>query len=150
MGRFSKGAVVAGVAAWVTPEILIATPTAAGALSAPPGGGSGNPGTPPGSGSTTGGGGSGSNPISSGSGGATIDASSGQAGQVAGTSSPAGPATAASGGSLPFTGFSALRDAEIGGALVLGGWALTRWASNTPRPAPAAETGTTSEDAGAS
>jgi len=38
LGRVSKGAIAAGVVAWVTPEILIATPTAAAAdaLSPPP------------------------------------------------------------------------------------------------------------------
>jgi hypothetical protein len=128
LGRFSKGAVAAGVAAWVTPEILLAMPTAAGALSAPPtspgGGGGGS--NPPGSGSITGGG----------SGGAVTPVIPGNTSSAA--SKAASPSTAAgSGGTLPFTGFDAERAAEIAGGLIAGGWALTRWASREPKVAPA-------------
>lgn len=132
LGRFSKGAVAAGVAAWVAPEILVATPSAAGALSAPPtspGGGGGGPITP-GSGSITGGGGSGApfTPVVAGSGG-----------NVAASTPKASPSTAAahSAGTLPFTGFDAEHAAEIAGGLIAGGWALTRWASRKPNVAPA-------------
>ena len=51
-----------------------------------------------------------------------------------------GPETAAktSGGSpasaLAYTGLDIQRDAEIGAALIAGGWALHHWASRTPRP----------------
>ena len=37
--------------------------------------------------------------------------------------------------SLAFTGLDIKRDAEIGGALVAGGWAMQHWASRTPTPA---------------
>jgi hypothetical protein len=41
-----------------------------------------------------------------------------------GTSSPAGP-------TLAFTGLNIQRDAEVGAALLAGGWALHHWASRT-------------------
>lgn len=147
MGRVTKGAAALGLAAWVTPEILVATPQPAGALSPPPGGsspggqpttspggpGSGGPGpTGPGGSGTTGAG-------SPGSGSAGATATIGASGSL-GTSDPGTSAAvgasasprlqAAAGGSLPFTGFDAVRDAEIGGAMVVGGWLLHRWASH--------------------
>ncbi|HEY1828970.1 MAG TPA: hypothetical protein VGG38_01875 [Acidimicrobiales bacterium] len=36
---------------------------------------------------------------------------------------------------LAFTGFNALRDVEIGGVMIAGGWALSRWASRSVTPA---------------
>ena len=48
------------------------------------------------------------------------------------------PATA-SGSSLAFTGMDILRDAEIGAALIAGGWAIHRWASRKPTPATETE-----------
>jgi hypothetical protein len=36
--------------------------------------------------------------------------------------------------SLAFTGVDIQRDAEIGAALVAGGWAMHHWASRTPKP----------------
>ncbi len=164
MTRVSKGAVVAGVAAWVVPEILIATPSAAATCSQDPSAcppdspqqpvpqspspsdGSNptnptnptNPSNPTTPGGTTGGG-----PPTSPSGGTTV-------------STPV-PATAAlesgtgtgstSGGGLPFTGFDALHDAEIGTAMIAGGWALKRWASRRAvRPAHATPSGDPVED----
>jgi len=43
------------------------------------------------------------------------------------------PATAHSG--LAFTGVDIQRDAEIGAALIAGGWAMHHWASRVPKPA---------------
>lgn len=37
-------------------------------------------------------------------------------------------------GSLAFTGLNIQRDAEIGAALLAGGWALHHWASRTTKP----------------
>lgn len=64
---------------------------------------------------------------------------------AAAESSPA--TSSASGGGLPFTGFDAVHDAEIGTAMIAGGWALKRWASRRAvRPAHATSSGGLSED----
>jgi hypothetical protein len=54
-----------------------------------------------------------------------------------GTNGPDGVATGAAGtpASLAFTGLNIQRDAEVGAALVAGGWAMQHWASRTPKPA---------------
>jgi hypothetical protein len=196
IGRFSKGAVVAGASLWVIPEIVIARPTAAGALSGGIPGGTGGAGSSSVTGSTggtgssggTGGtGGSGSNgtngidpygggidpygdpfanglgaPGTSSMGGATtagtgtsVGSSSssgsnsgtgsgaasgfgtvGETSPTAETAAPNAGSGAASGAgnavekALAFTGLDSLRNVEIGSALVVGGWAVTRWASN--------------------
>jgi hypothetical protein len=127
IGKVSKGAAAIGVAAWVAPEILVARPTVAGAMSNPPGGGS------------TAGGGPGANggqqagPTSSGGGPGTPSASLAQSSGAAGPPGGAGasPTTAgsASSGTLPFTGFNAVQDAEIGAGMIACGWILKRWAS---------------------
>jgi hypothetical protein len=36
--------------------------------------------------------------------------------------------------SLAFTGLNIQRDAEVGAALVAGGWAMQHWASRAPKP----------------
>jgi predicted phage tail protein len=41
--------------------------------------------------------------------------------------------------SLAFTGLNIQRDAEVGAALIAGGWALHHWASRAPASAPPAE-----------
>lgn len=147
MGRVTKGAAALGLAAWVTPEILVATPQPAGALSPPPGGSSpgGQPttspgGSGPGAPGPTGPGGSGTTGTGAAGSGAGATATVGASGSL-GASGPGTAATvgasasprlqAAAGGSLPFTGFDAVRDVEIGGAMVVGGWLLHRWASHS-------------------
>jgi hypothetical protein len=100
----------AGAAAWVVPEILTAKPAAGATLS--------------GNHPTTGG--STSNPTTSPS---TTGASTGS-----GTSGSTSPATSP-GSTLAFTGIDIQRDAEIGAALIAGGWAMHHWASRTPKPA---------------
>jgi hypothetical protein len=103
----------AGAAAWVVPEILTAKPAAGATLSSnhgTTGGSSSSPATSP---STTGGTGTGT-----GTG-------------TGGTSSP----STSPGSTLAFTGIDIQRDAEIGAALIAGGWAMHHWASRTPKPA---------------
>ena len=99
----------AGAAAWVVPEILTAKPAAGATLSGNHGGttagSSSSPATSP---STTG--------TGTGTGGSTSPATS--------------PAS-----TLAFTGIDIQRDAEIGAALIAGGWAMHHWASRTPKPA---------------
>ncbi len=104
-------AATAGAAAWVVPEILTAKPAAGATLSGTPG--------------TTGG--SSSNP--------TTSPASTSTGSSPGTlASAASPATSP-GSALAFTGIDIQRDAEIGAALIAGGWAMHHWASRTPKPA---------------
>jgi hypothetical protein len=108
-------AATAGAAAWVVPEILTAKPAAGATLSAnhgTTGGSTSNPTTSPAT--TSGGSGSGSGP-----------------GTLAASASPA----TSPGSSLAFTGIDVKRDAEIGAALIAGGWAMHHWASRTPKPA---------------
>jgi hypothetical protein len=52
-----------------------------------------------------------------------------------GTNGPDGVATRAAGtpASLAFTGLNIQRDAEVGAALVAGGWAMQHWASRAPK-----------------
>jgi hypothetical protein len=110
----------AGAAAWVVPEILTAKPAAGATLSGnhtTSGGGSTTPGSTGGSN-----GGTGSNP-------ATNPAATGE---LAATK----PATTP-GSTLAFTGIDIQRDAEIGAALIAGGWAMHHWASRAPKPATA-------------
>jgi hypothetical protein len=112
-------AATAGAAAWVVPEILTAKPAAGATLSGNHSGGGSSPST---SGSTTdGGSGSGSTP-------ATLASADAPAG------SPGTP--------LAFTGVDIQRDAEIGAALIAGGWAMHHWASRTPKLATEAATET--------
>jgi hypothetical protein len=104
----------AGAAAWVVPEILTAKPAAGASLS----GTSGSTGAGAGvSTSASTGGGTGA----SASGGASV------------SSDPASAKT------LAFTGLNIKRDAEVGAALVAGGWAMQHWASRRPKPAAAAD-----------
>jgi hypothetical protein len=113
-------AATAGAAAWMVPEILTAKPAAGASVSVHgTTGGSGSGGTPPSSPTST----PGSNPT-------TSPASTGP-GTLAASSSPA----ASPASTLAFTGIDIQRDAEIGAALVAGGWAMHHWSSRTPKPA---------------
>jgi hypothetical protein len=129
MGRMSAVA-TAGAVAWVVPEILTAKPAAGAALSNAVGGG---------------GGGGGSAGVSTSASTGGTGASVGASGTV-GTNGPQGvttaaDTTAASPTSLAFTGLNIQRDAEVGAALVAGGWAMQHWASRTPKPAVAGPSG---------
>jgi hypothetical protein len=116
-------AATAGAAAWMVPEILTAKPAAGATMSGNHGGG--------------GTGGSTSNP--------TTSPSSTSGSSTPGTGgSTASPATSPS--TLAFTGIDIQRDAEIGAALVAGGWAMHHWASRTPKPAT--QTATEGHEAG--
>lgn len=127
----------AGAAAWVVPEILTAKPAAGATMSGNNNGGGGGgtggttkPVTNPES--TTGSGGS-----SGGSGGSTPAT-------LTSSTSPAG-----SGGSLAQTGLNIQRDAEIGAALIAGGWAMHHWASRgMPKAAAEGSAGTGAHEAG--
>lgn len=112
----------AGAAAWVVPEILTAKPAAGASLSggAGPSSGPSTSSSPATSPSTTGGSGAG----------------------TSGTSQATSPST------LAFTGIDIKRDAEIGAALIAGGWAMHHWASRTPKPATAPVTATEAHEAG--
>jgi hypothetical protein len=103
----------AGAAAWVVPEILTAKPAAGATMSGTHGGTTG--------GSTTGGT---NNPVTNPS--TTPGATTGN---LTAATSPAAP-----GKTLAFTGIDIKRDAEIGAALVAGGWAMHHWASRAPKP----------------
>jgi hypothetical protein len=107
----------AGAAAWVVPEILIAKPAAGATMSGTKGGGGST-----GGGSTTGGG---SNPVTNPS--STPGATTGNLTAATGPTTP--------GSTLAFTGIDIQRDAEIGAALIAGGWAMHHWASRAPKPA---------------
>ena len=79
-------------------------------------------------------------------GGATLSApatSPSSEGAPAPGSNPAGPAGAPAGGTpastLAFTGLNIQRDAEVGAALLAGGWAMHHWASRTSAPIPPTE-----------
>ena len=127
MGRMSAVA-TAGAVAWVVPEILTAKPAAGAALS-----------------NAVGGGGGASAGVSTSASTGGTGASVGASGTV-GTEGPDDATTAAdtTGGaptSLAFTGLNIQRDAEVGAALVAGGWAMQHWASRTPKPAVAGRSG---------
>jgi hypothetical protein len=115
LGRVSTGAAV-GAAAWVVPEILTAKPAAGATLS--------------GAGGTGGAGGGG--------GGGAVSTSPSTTGSTSAPST-AGSTTGENGtsGSLAMTGVDIKRDAEIGAAMVAGGWAMHKWASRTPKVAGA-------------
>jgi hypothetical protein len=143
LGRISAVA-GAGAAAWVVPEIFLAKPAAGAALSGPaisPGSPPGaSPGSPPGAspGSPPGaspgsppGASSGSPPITN---GATTNGTGGSATPPKAVTT--GATTTSPVESLAFTGLNLQRDAEIGAALVAGGWAMKYWASRTQKERP--------------
>ena len=118
LGRMSAVA-GAGAAAWVVPEILTAKPAAGATLSG---------GTNGGGGGTTGGTTSGVSTSAGTTGDPGANGANGANGVT--TAAATGPAK-----SLAFTGLDIKRDAEIGGALIAGGWAMQHWASRTPKAA---------------
>ncbi len=121
----------AGAAAWVVPEILTAKPAAGATLSGGTNGGGG--------GSTTSGS---TNPT-------TNPSSTGGSGGAGSTPATLTSATSPGGGgsSLAMTGLNIQRDAEIGAALIAGGWAMHHWASRG-MPKAAAEGATEAHGAG--
>jgi hypothetical protein len=126
MGRMSAVA-TAGAVAWVVPEILTAKPAAGAALS-----GTSSPG------------GSASVSTSASVGGDPGTGASVAASGTADTNGPEGVTTGANTSaavdpptSLAFTGLNIKRDAEVGAALVAGGWAMQHWASRRAKPAVA-------------
>ena len=115
----------AGAAAWVVPEILMAKPAAGATLS-----GNGN----------TGGSTGVSTSASLGGNGASGSAGANGAVGANGASGSAGVTTAADttpSHGLAFTGLDIQRDAEVGAALIAGGWAMQHWASRAVKPAAA-------------
>jgi hypothetical protein len=109
IGRMSAFA-TAGAAAWVVPEILTARSAGGATLSGPAllRGGSTALAT-------------------------TTDGPSTDPGADPSTA-PGGDPAAIPSSSLAYTGLNIQRDAEIGAALVAGGWAMHHWASRTPTP----------------
>jgi hypothetical protein len=113
--------VAAGAAAWIAPEIFITKPAAGAALSV----------LPP----DTGGG------VVTGASASPAPPSEPKAATNAGTSSGVLSALAS-------TGLDLERDAEVGAALVAGGWAMQHWASR--QQAQATHTATDAHEAGSS
>jgi hypothetical protein len=111
----------AGAAAWVVPEIMTAKPAAGASLSL----------TPTGGGVTPGGDADGPPGVTTPPGATSGDAPSG------------GASASNKSGSLAFTGIEIERDAEIGAALIAGGWAMHHWASRTPKATGEGRTGRT-------
>jgi hypothetical protein len=74
-----------------------------------------------------------SNPLGD---GASVGTSTSGSTDTVGTNGPDGVATAAADTptSPAFTGLNIQRDAEVGAALVAGGWAMQHWASRAPKP----------------
>jgi hypothetical protein len=121
LGQGVAGGALVG-ATWLTPEILIGRPTAAGASSAAPrAAGDGDP-------AASGGGTSNSTGNAGGTQGAA-GATPSQTASPAGSPDPppAAQSGGGSGGQLAFTGLNVERVLEAGAGLLVGGWALTRW-----------------------
>ena len=106
MGRMSAVA-AAGAAAWAVPEILTAKPAAGATLSSPMGDG-----------------------VSTSDSTGTLATNGPDGGTTAVHSTPA----AETASPLAFTGLDIQRDAEVGAALVVGGWAMQHWASRVAKP----------------
>jgi pilus assembly protein FimV len=119
LGRMSAVA-GAGAAAWVVPEILTAKPAAGATLS-----GSGS--------STTPGGGVSTSPGTTGTAGTSGTNGTNGTNGAAATDAVTAGATLSPSPTLAFTGLNIQRDAEIGAALIAGGWAMQHWASRTPK-----------------
>jgi hypothetical protein len=60
---------------------------------------------------------------------------SGPANPVSNATTPSASSPANSPSGLAFTGVDIQRDAEIGAALIAGGWAMQHWASRASKPA---------------
>ena len=166
MGRLGKGVVVAGVAAWVTPEILIATPAGAWTSSGEPQcqdkDGDGDDCDPDQSNPDNGDGGDNNGDPNGDNRGNNGDQNGPQRDSNAGSNSVTPPQYSASGsgsslgptlasaqgnggGSLPLTGSNLAADAAVGSTLVGGGWLLTRWAA-ARRANPLTDVGDAGED----
>ncbi len=135
IGRMSAVA-TAGAAAWVVPEILTAKPASGASLSGPVGTSGTGAGT--GSGTGTSVGVSTSAATTRGTGGPETGPSTTGTGSG---STGAGTGASTSAKALAFTGLNMQRDAEVGAALVAGGWAMHHWASRTQKPAVAVDGG---------
>ncbi len=109
----------AGAAAWVVPEILTAKPAAGATLSSTHTGGGGSGGA---AGTTNG-----PTTTPSQTGSPATEASTTPGVTTAAATTPAK--------TLAFTGLNIQRDAEVGAALIAGGWAMHHWASRTPKVA---------------
>ncbi len=143
----------AGAAAWVVPEILTAKPAAGASLS-----GTAAPPVPPGSGGQTppGSGGPIGSPVSTASPIGSPVSTAGPSGSPVSTASPSGVTSAAAtppsgptsgvttaaatqpSGQLAYSGLDIERDAQIGAALIAGGWVIHHWASRTQEGRPTA------------
>jgi hypothetical protein len=139
LGRISAVA-GAGAAAWVVPEIFMAKPAAGTALSGPVTSGGGG-----GAGGSGGVGAGGSGGV--GAGGTSDSGGSGPVLTGTTTNGPGGTGTPPKVvttvdttkppvESLAFTGLNLQRDAEIGAALIAGGWAMKYWASRIEKERP--------------
>jgi hypothetical protein len=117
VGRMSAVA-TAGAAAWVVPEILLAKPAAGATLSGT--GGSAGVSTGGSVGVSTSAGTTSGDPTTKGT-DATGETNGAEGVTTAATTTPAN--------SLAFTGLNIARDAEVGAALIAGGWAMRHWAS---------------------
>jgi len=106
IGRMSMVA-TAGAAAWVVPEILTAKAAGGATLSAPA--------VPTGASTANG-------------------ASTEDGVHAAPGPDPATTPSSSLADTLAFTGLDIQRDAEVGAALIAGGWALHHWASRTSTP----------------
>jgi hypothetical protein len=113
----------AGVAAWVVPEILTAKPAGA-TMSGPTA-----PASPVSSGATTSG-----VPTDGTSGVTTAAATTQPPGPTSGVTTAA--ATTQPSGPLAYSGLNIERDAQVGAALIAGGWAMHHWASRTQEGRP--------------
>lgn len=105
MGHLSAVA-AAGAAAWAVPEVLTAKPAGGATLSSPVG------------------------PVVSTAGSAPALAAGGPDGATTVHTTPAAHGVSA----LAFTGLNMQRDAEVGAALVAGGWVMQHWVSRVAKP----------------
>jgi hypothetical protein len=144
LGQGVAGGAVVGTAAWLTPEILIGRPTAAGAASAAPRGNGGVSGT------AAGGSGTSNSTGDNGGTGGSVGGAPSQTASPAGSPDPLPAAQSSSdnGGQLAFTGLNVERALEAGAGLLVGGWLLTRWSGGRDGDAAGGEPTVGEEPAG--
>ena len=70
---------------------------------------------------------------------AVVTSASSESPLAAPASNPAATPSGSVASSLAFTGLNIQRDAEVGAALIAGGWAMHHWASRTPASTPPPE-----------
>ena len=128
-GRISA-VVGAGAVAWVVPEILTAKPAAGAEPSGPP---ASTGGSQTGDTGGTGTGGTATNGTAT---NGTATNGTGGTGTAAKAVTTAATTTSSPLGALASTGLNLERDAEIGAALIAGGWAMQHWASRTQKERP--------------